>query len=386
MMNCYDLLAYVNKRGELDLEADQWTKGLANFMVFEASNKEKRADRARSFVTVLSSLCAKNRQFVDDFGLCRTPEIGTLPTLSFSLHFLFKLARPYISQDDRVWCPADNSIRKEKILKLPFIAPSSWKGCLRSSIRLGQEIKDDDHAMVRIFGSSRHREDSAGMRGRVIFYPTFFTTVSREVINPHDRGTKAGTIPIFFECVPAGETGIFNLLYVPHLALNGVATHSEELVEQVKDDMKVILQGIQDMMLVYGFSAKRTAGYGETEDKVSEGMVCLSRYQEANSKPAKPDLPELCKSWLDNDGKFTVYDKKARKEMLDSGKWTKSYQKHYMDAKRAWDEYQDSLLTWERTSDRIMKKTYSGERFNFGKLSELPSLVTKIWPTGDDCA
>ena len=52
-------------------------------------------------------------------------------------------------------------------------------------------------------------------RGRLMFYPTFFKKLGLEVINPHDRETGAGTLPIYLETVPKGAKGTFSLLYVP---------------------------------------------------------------------------------------------------------------------------------------------------------------------------
>jgi len=90
-----------------------------------------------------------------------------------------------------------------------------------------------------------------------------------EVINPHSRKTRAGTHPIYLECVPAGAQGTFSLLYVPFdLIGKSEATIRQRAIE----DLQRVAEGIQAMMLIYGFSAKRTSGYGVAEDKI-EGKV-----------------------------------------------------------------------------------------------------------------
>jgi len=103
-------------------------------------------------------------------------------------------------------------------------------------------------------------------RGRLMFYPTFFDLIDVEVINPHSRKTTAGSHPIYIECVPIGAQGTFSLLYVPYDLIG----RPEEVVKrQATKDLEVVAEGIKAMFLTYGFSAKRTSGYGVAEDKIS---------------------------------------------------------------------------------------------------------------------
>lgn len=377
----YELTAHVAAARGVDFEADAWTAHMVHFMALEGGDSERRAERSMRLVEDLNRILGQRWMYIDELELLRLPDMQTLPVLSFCVRFVFTLARPYISRDDEVWYPEPNSIRKDKLLKLPYIAPSSWKGHLRSAIRLGQK-PDDDPVVIRLFGSPKPRAESGDdlVQGRLVFYPTFFKKISREVINPHDRAIKAGTMPIFFECVPRGESGEFRLLYVPHLALSGVLPGSEELIEQVKEDMRVVFQGIRDMALGFGFSAKKTAGYGEAEDQVLLGEVCLHRPQLKDmrgSGSGKPPLPEVCSAWLDESGRFPVYDKKARQEMLGSGRWTKSQMKRYMEAKRAWDDYQNKLAAFAREQNGAPRL-----RKSFGRISDLPAIAEAIWSEG----
>ena len=52
-------------------------------------------------------------------------------------------------------------------------------------------------------------------RGRTQTYPTYFDRIDLEIINPHDRKTKAGTVPIQIESVPEDTDGTLNLFYYP---------------------------------------------------------------------------------------------------------------------------------------------------------------------------
>lgn len=107
-------------------------------------------------------------------------------------------------------------------------------------------------------------------RGRLLFYPTFFDKIGLEVINPHDRKRGVGTQPIYFECVPTGAKGIFSLLYVP-FDLLGNPPH--EIETQAKADLLRTAEGIREMFLTYGFSAKKSSGFGTAEPTIEDGQL-----------------------------------------------------------------------------------------------------------------
>jgi CRISPR-associated protein Cmr2 len=55
------------------------------------------------------------------------------------------------------------------------------------------------------------------LRGRLVFYPTFFDEVNLDVITPHDRKTKTPSRgPIYFETVPLKKRGkiVFLIYYI----------------------------------------------------------------------------------------------------------------------------------------------------------------------------
>lgn len=64
-------------------------------------------------------------------------DLATLPRYSFALEFQFVLARPYLSQDDDAFYVIDNPVRKDKVFKVPYVAPTSWKGNLRAAATQG---------------------------------------------------------------------------------------------------------------------------------------------------------------------------------------------------------------------------------------------------------
>ncbi len=196
------------------------------------------------------------RQWQDFIAACDPlPEVSlnALPSGSFAIQFKFKLCKPYLSKDEQDFYILDNPVRKDKVFKLPYVAPSSWKGSLRSAIRFARNI-------VRLFGPVKGEEDEeAFCQGRLHFFPTFFTQMDLEVINPHDRQKGAGKNPIFIESVPAGAQGTFTVLYVP---FDRIGQDEGETKRQVAKDLKLVAQGVQDMFTQYGFGAKTSSGFG----------------------------------------------------------------------------------------------------------------------------
>ncbi|GIV84820.1 MAG: hypothetical protein KatS3mg052_1827 [Candidatus Roseilinea sp.] len=246
------------------------------------------------------------------------PDLTLLPSGSWFLQFTFTLAKPWISKDDDPFYVAEsvNPVRKDKVFKVPMMSAASWKGLLRWTamhIRLAQkkdsltpeQFAQERFAQTLLFGDEKGEEpgktkDFAAYldalkpearaeyerllrthykakpadplphhSGRLMFYPTFFNLIDVEVINPHSRETKAGTRPIYLECVPAGASGTFSLLYVP---FDLIGKPEDEIKQQAQADLGLVAEGLQALFLTYGFSAKRTSGYGTAKDEI-EGRV-----------------------------------------------------------------------------------------------------------------
>ena len=272
-----------------------------------------------------------------------------MPPYSFFLQLKFTLATPYISRDDEEFYICDNPIKKDKVFKVPMVSGSSWKGNMRWTAmkiftdRLHKGIAqnsisehfDSRSRMVRLFGHEKSTiadyidsvlaeaiagDDKAhekfienkkfvkenfrkfliekgyintnvdGRRGRLNFYPTFFNQISLEVINPHNRKTKAGTYPIYIESVPVDADGIFSLLYVP---FDLMGKPEGEAKKEVAKDLKLICIALKEMMLTYGFSAKKSSGFGIAKNELSD-VFC-----EMNGVEFKKSLEEKQKT-LDN--------------------------------------------------------------------------------------
>lgn len=257
---------------------------------------------------------------LQELGL-KTPGVenfGHFPRGSWFLQFTFTLVKPWISKDDAPFYVAEsvNPVRKDKVFKVPFVSAAAWKGLLRWTamhIRLAlrkEQLGPTKFAQERfvqtlLFGDEKGEEPGKtkdftahvdllkpdarqeyehllrtyyGLEekdalphhsSRLLFYPTFFDKIDVEVINPHSRQTKAGTHPIYLECAPAGAQGTFSLLYVP---FDLIGQPGETVRAQAQADLHLVAEAVSAMMLTYGFSAKRTSGYGTAEDE-TKGMA-----------------------------------------------------------------------------------------------------------------
>jgi CRISPR-associated protein Cmr2 len=195
------------------------------------------------------------------------PDFNNFPSHWVSLEIPFTLQTPWYSKDDKPFHVLDNPLHKDKVFGVPFMPASVWKGLLRWACRMQaglfgnidnwKDEKDDEKTgwIFHLFGNDKKEEDIfQHRRGALVFYPTWFSKIGFEVINPHSRKTRAGTVPIFYEVVPAGTKGTLYLLYAP--------MNIEESKKYRKEALKCLVTATEQLLTVYGFSAKRTAGWG----------------------------------------------------------------------------------------------------------------------------
>lgn len=359
---------------------------------------------AKEFVKLVHGASSEYNQFIRvkmgtlrSLGLLPThPDIDALPLGSWFLQFTFTLAKPWISKDDDPFYVAEsvNPVRKDKVFKVPMMSAASWKGLLRWTLmhtrlalkkdeltpgRFAQErfaqtllfgdekgeepgqVKDFAAYLDKLGGKQARQQYEQRLRehfrleekdplphhsGRLMFYPTFFNLIDVEVINPHSRKTKAGTHPIYLECVPAGAKGTFSLLYVP---FDLIGQPEAEIEKQAVEDLQRVAAGLQAMFLTYGFSAKRTSGYGVAEQPVEQGLVEV-RFEETPDTPVAPALttePQLPKylqapgqlkdEYLNPDGTF------RERSQAELAKMSKPRKQEYEKAKKWWEREAKAL-------------------------------------------
>ncbi|MHA1149189.1 MAG: RAMP superfamily CRISPR-associated protein [Promethearchaeota archaeon] len=274
---------------------------------------------------------------IHQLGIDQSINISLLPSGTMNIELPITLKKPYISRDDVSFYIIDAPIRKEKAFGIPFTSARSWKGNLRwvmMKVFIEPEKEDIERfveARIRhtlLFGTEKGMKDKKSegwskhldtlcpngkekyqecikemfntkempnIKGSLYFYPTFWDKIDLEVINPHDRQTKTGKNPIYFEVVPAGAQGNFHLLHMPHLI--------EIDRGFLSSNRKEIAQGLKEMMLTYGFSAKKSSGYGIIQDNWDKKYSVLAINEKKNFQDKFRNFNELIsKIESQNDG------------------------------------------------------------------------------------
>lgn len=300
---------------------------------------------------------------------CPDIDLNLLPEFSFFLRFKFSLEKPYLSRDEQDFFIIDNPVRKDKIFGLPFVAPSSWKGSLRSALtRIDDNYNSENLEIQRIFGNKKQEERQEMLRaGRLKFFPTFFSKTDLEIINPHDRERKVGINPILMESVPEGTSGIFSLLYVPYYM---VGKDENEIKNQVLGHVILVMKGIAAMFRDYGFGAKTSSGYGIASPDLRDGELVLRARNMASAKDKLTKLEAPEKSFE----KYLTENGNPKKEFMGSGEAgllsTSEYSKKGQE-----------LGGGSQAEFKKFRRWYAvfGERWR--NHFELRNVVSKDWPT-----
>jgi CRISPR/Cas system CSM-associated protein Csm3 (group 7 of RAMP superfamily) len=214
------------------------------------------------------------------------------PECAALLGFDFTLEKPLLTRDDDPFYPIDNPVRKDPVFRTPMISGASWKGALRAAAvenllsisAAGEAAREERVALREIFGDEKEAEESlqadpkdalrgfldeylkplTGLapedeqrrRGRLQCLPSYFEAIELEVINRRDRRSRAGTVPVGFETVPAGAKSRLNLSY---LAFD---EGPEKLEATMARDWRLIGRALYRMLRGSGFGAKKSSGHG----------------------------------------------------------------------------------------------------------------------------
>lgn len=191
-------------------------------------------------------------------------ELDGLPAGSFVIEFQFRLAQPMLTRDDSVFAVADYAVRTDRVTGRPFLAASSWKGCLVGALYLAGHPRTEA-AMIDLFGNEKN-EPAQFQKGSLCFYPSYFSKRAFRVLNPHDRKKRSGTVPIEIEVVPKDERSWFHVLSVPRRSPT-----PNELWER----MDLLMAGIVSMFRRTGFGAKTSSGFGSAANVIESGRVTV---------------------------------------------------------------------------------------------------------------
>ena len=197
-------------------------------------------------------------------------DLDALPYLSFFLQIHFTMATPCCVGGTETFYVHESPQMKDPVFKVPMLAGSGWKGIFRSVARVLVEGREDVSVYRRLFGSEREETAETGVSAlaRLRFYPTFFDRIGLDLINPHSRRTKAGTVPIPEEIVLPGARGVLSLLYVPWDLF--VGTGFSKARTEAAEDLSFVCDVVNEVLHMYGFSAKASRGFGLARPKYTK--------------------------------------------------------------------------------------------------------------------
>lgn len=384
------------------------------------------------FDRYLSNQC---ETYLTPLGLTPTlPDLACFPLYSLALTLTFTLRTPYISKDDVSLHLFDNPVRKEKVFQIPMVAATGWKGALRAAMthQLAEWWSSlDDTAkavrnnrkrfvtwrlrLVRLFGTEKgvlptddavesYLDKRGGNRlahwyrrymqrwittngsfaGRLHFFPTFFTKIELDVINPHDRATGAGKQPIYIECVPAAAEGTWMLLYVPHHTPGQTdAAHRT----MIAGDLTLLAEGINALFTIYGFGAKTSSGFGIAQPDCAGSLILQHPDPIARSgMPVAPPLPDSVRLFRGQypAEDFTLKPQDWRKKNMA----TNRDQDAYKVARAAFATYQEQMIVYQQqkaawetvglTPPPMLQRSFT----SFQALTDMVTAVAKMLAMG----
>lgn len=226
------------------------------------------------------------------------PEAVTLPGGSCWITASLALQSPFYSRDDQPFYPVDNPLRRDHVFSWPMLGPSGLKGLIRHAWRMchGEDGPDEE----LLFGSAR--DDGGGRQGLLYPWPLFWEKgrTGQAMINPRDPATGAGTKPISYEIVepPASAT--------MHLLLANMAGLEEMRCAGL---LLRLLRALDRLVLDFGLSAKRSAGWGRvTVSSVTlHGFLDIAADQEEDNS-RETDPAETWEPVLDGPDRLKPFD------------------------------------------------------------------------------
>lgn len=337
----YDMIEKMKQSNKSIHLSYMWFLAKKEFADSIDNNKESRI-----FSTVLNDMRSVWQQdlsgslFPDAFHFIPDERSLTfLPYLSFILSVPFVLRKPYISRDDNYFYIIDNPVKKEWVFKSPYVAPSQWKGALRSAMmrKIVEELHrvgDEDAFMkkrlqlYRLFGNEKDgtedylnkmlalkrigpSPENTDKKQQEEWFKLFnneiqrvqneFNTILRK--NRYQASDIEGFqgrlyfYPTFFNEIGievinphdrksgAGSQPIYfecvpaggkGIFSLIYTPLSFCLLNDAEHFQEVAKDLEILAQGIYAMLTTFGFGAKTTNGYGVIEEILeSPGMLAI---------------------------------------------------------------------------------------------------------------
>lgn len=223
-----------------------------------------------------------------------TPEnMRLLPDGSCLLEVGVTLQSPFFSRDDRPFYPTDNVLRRHHVFHTPCLSAAGLKGLLHWAWNMSGGSKEDEDLL---FGKAADGDDALSQQGLLYLWPVFWQgRTDVELINPQNRTSGAGTVPIKYEVVKAGGTGSLFLLLL----------NRENAAPRL---MGPLVDALFYLLDYGGLSAKSSAGWGQV-------TFCVGRLY-MKGAPKQEELKAAQAAKAPEDPKV-VAAREAWKELVD---------------------------------------------------------------------
>lgn len=199
-----------------------------------------------------------NRHFQTIHDALLPPRVGQIaPTAtSLGMTFSWRLSTPFFSRGITEFCCIDNPVSRDRLTNCPVLHATGAKGMLRAAFASNQPGKDSPNILY-LFGNDRDiKEAEQGHAGALVVGDVFFNTQTRnEIFSPHKRKTRTVDKPISFEMVPQDSIAQWGLLLFDYTVQP----------QNVLAELPGVLQAVDDLITIWGMSAKRSSGYGVGE-------------------------------------------------------------------------------------------------------------------------
>lgn len=242
--------------------------------------------------------------------------LAGFPRYSARLLLKFRLLTPLLTKDDDPFYLFDNPTRKDHLLGLPYLSAASLKGLSadayqrafpnpRSWLDLGKDDPDrtrtfrhaDPHAK-RLFGIADDGAHIESEKGRLHFSPVWFNQLQLLVMNPGNPATAIGTVPIQFEAIAPGQTGLLEVVYFnPH----GIKDSDEATV---RADLARWLAAVATWWPALGLGAKRLAGYGAVQPEKAELQAVGWSGMAEDTVTTAPTIPDFVQEFQNEAGEL----------------------------------------------------------------------------------
>lgn len=249
---------------------EQLTKQRTEFITahgIESSHRNQGAHKTLSVPATVDSFDLNTAKRSKEEALAGFPKYSARLLLDFSL------VSPLLTRDDEPFYLIDNPARKDHIFGSPYLSAAAVKGLSFDAYQRAFPAKTDlknlehserilayrlqDESAKRLFGlADDGANDDATQIGQLHFSPVWFKKVQFIVLNPKDKQTSMGVVPIQMEAI-APQDGCVEVVYF--------SLQSNE--SQARQDLARFLASLSHWWTALGLGGKRLAGYGQIRPK-----------------------------------------------------------------------------------------------------------------------